>query len=368
MNGVEGLGEAVTGGMMARAVEPQHGEGGKHAGACLNCGTPLVGDYCHGCGQQGHIHRSLAAFGHDIAHSVLHFEGKIWHTLPLLAWKPGELTRRYIDGERARFVSPMALFLFSVFMMFAVFSAVGGPFGFDEGPVDRTEAARELKTERAEIATQLQTLDRELARLRAAGRPTRAVEMSIETVRAQVQTMDATARVLASGTQEQVEQAVGGIPEFSREEMIGIETGWPQLNKAIEKANENPSLLFYKIQTNAYKFSWALIPISVPFVWMLFLWRRGYKLYDHTVFVTYSICFMTLGLIVLSLLRPIGFSEAIAGMLMTFVPPIHMYRQLRGAYRLSRFSAGWRTLALLIVAPIAATFFFLLLLALGAFA
>ena len=53
-------------------------------------------------------------------HGVLHFEGKIWRTLPLLAWKPGELTRRYIDGERARFVSPIALFLFSVFLMFAV--------------------------------------------------------------------------------------------------------------------------------------------------------------------------------------------------------------------------------------------------------
>ena len=40
----------------------------------------------------------------------------------MLAWRPGELTRRYIDGERARFVSPIALFLFSVFLMFAVLS------------------------------------------------------------------------------------------------------------------------------------------------------------------------------------------------------------------------------------------------------
>ena len=39
-------------------------------------------------------------------------------TLPMLAWKPGELTRRYIDGQRARFVSPIALFLFCVFLMF----------------------------------------------------------------------------------------------------------------------------------------------------------------------------------------------------------------------------------------------------------
>ena len=68
----------------------------------------------------------LRAFFHDLLHGVLHFEGKIWRTLPMLAWRPGELTRRYIDGERASFVSPIALFLFSVFLMFAVGSLSGG--------------------------------------------------------------------------------------------------------------------------------------------------------------------------------------------------------------------------------------------------
>src|SRR3954470_20479647 len=133
-SGMDGIGEAVTGGMLASAVEPEAGAHGGHApGNCLNCGAALEGAYCHRCGQKGHVHRSLAAFWHDLAHGVLHFEGKIWRTLPMLAWRPGELTRRYIEGERARFVSPMALFLFSVFLMFAVFSLLGGPFVFNNG-------------------------------------------------------------------------------------------------------------------------------------------------------------------------------------------------------------------------------------------
>ena len=69
--------------------------------------------------------------GTTFLHGVLHFEGKIWHTLPMLAWRPGELTRRYIDGERAKFVSPMALFLFSIFLMFAVASFTRKPFAED---------------------------------------------------------------------------------------------------------------------------------------------------------------------------------------------------------------------------------------------
>ena len=69
---------------------------------------------------------------------------------------------------------------------------------------------------------------------------------------------------------------------FDNDEEMNVNTGWPKLDAAIRKAAENPGLLAYKLQANAYKFSWALIPISVPFVWLLFLWRRQYRAYDHT--------------------------------------------------------------------------------------
>src|SRR5436190_20811203 len=145
MSEIEGIGDAVTGGLVARAVEPAAGEAHEHEpGNCLNCGAELAGPYCHQCGQQGHVHRTLGAFGHDLMHGVLHFEGKIWRTLPMLFWRPGELTRRYIHGERARFVSPIALFLFSVFLMFAVFSVLGGPFGAPSRPEASPEAAAEI--------------------------------------------------------------------------------------------------------------------------------------------------------------------------------------------------------------------------------
>src|SRR4051812_4890944 len=108
---IEAAGELATGTMLARAFEPHAGEGREGGELCLNCGTALVGPHCHRCGQVGQVHRSLGAMGHDILHGVFHFDGKLWRTLPMLAWRPGELTRRYVEGERARFVSPMAIFL-----------------------------------------------------------------------------------------------------------------------------------------------------------------------------------------------------------------------------------------------------------------
>ena len=124
---LDAAGTAIEGALLGAAVEPsQGGAGTNQTGACLNCGASLSGPYCAVCGQKAQVHRTLSAIWHDILHSVLHFDGKLWRTLPMLLFKPGELTRRYVLGERAKFVSPMALFLFSIFLMFAVFSFSGG--------------------------------------------------------------------------------------------------------------------------------------------------------------------------------------------------------------------------------------------------
>src|SRR3954469_11640769 len=131
MGEFEAVADAVTGGLLGRAVEPRAGEaaadGHTNEKNCLNCGTALVGSYCHTCGQHAHAHRTLRAFAQDFLTGALNFEGKTLKTLPLLAGRPGDLTRRYINGQRARFVSPLALFLFSVFLLFAVLQLVSGP-------------------------------------------------------------------------------------------------------------------------------------------------------------------------------------------------------------------------------------------------
>ena len=71
-----------------------------------------------------HLHRSLRLRARHPARCLPFRRQDLAHA-PELFFHPGRLTRRYIDGERAKFVSPMALFLFTVFLMFAVFQLVG---------------------------------------------------------------------------------------------------------------------------------------------------------------------------------------------------------------------------------------------------
>jgi len=313
VSGIEGAGDAITGGLIAQAVEPVTGDAEAREGNCLNCGAELGGAYCHRCGQQGHVHRTLGAFWHDLLHGVLHFEGKMWRTLPLLAWKPGELTRRYVTGERAKFVSPMALFLFSVFLTFAVFSLVGGPFTTSDAPRANREAAVDIARERGQLDRRIADLQRRRGTAAAQRQPTAAIDAELRVLRQQRAGLDAAEIVLVPSN------APEGTPRTI--DLRGeVDTGWRWLDHAIEKARQNPSLLIYKLQNNAYKFSWALIPISVPFVWLLFLHRRRYrafKAYDHVVFVTYSIAFMSLFLVSLILLRLLGVGQALIGLAFT---------------------------------------------------
>ncbi|HVJ00476.1 MAG TPA: DUF3667 domain-containing protein [Sphingomonas sp.] len=337
--GIDAAGDFATGALWGRTAEPRAGEPGHgdHSGLCLNCGTALVGDFCHECGQARHIHRTLRAIGHDLAHGVLHFEGKIWRTLPMLLFHPGALTRRYVAGERARFVSPLALFLFLVFVMFAMIHALAGEF---EG----TSVSATIDTEA------VHKLDEQIA----------------QTKKAIAVAGSADERKALETTEQSLERARAAVADEGEHfGFTDMRTGWARLDHGIEKANENPGLALYKLQMSAYKFSWALIPISVPFVALLFLWRRTYKLYDHAIFVIYSLDFMTLLVIVLSLLGAVGLGGGWITFAAIFLPPLHMYKQLRGAYELRRFSALWRTVALLVFAFIALLCFVMLMLGMG---
>jgi uncharacterized protein DUF3667 len=345
MGEFEALGEAVTGGLLARAVEPGAGEAGAdghtHEKNCLNCGTKLSGPYCYACGQKAHVHRSVRAFFQDFVQGLFNFEGKMWRTLPMLAWRPGEMTRRYIAGERARFISPVALYLFTVFAMFAVLNFTGALGGGGAGHVVKDS----LKTEIADGQAKVAKLQLERKAAAAAGKDVADLD-----------------RRIAKRTQDIAEtQNVLNGKNFVTTDAGDETPGW--IRPFIKNARENPDLVSMKVQDAASKYSWLLIPFSVPFMWLLFPFRRRYSTYDHTVFVTYSLSFMMMLVIIGGALIEVGL-PGVASFLF-FVPPFHMYRHLKQSYELGRISAIMRTMALVTFAFIAVALFGVTAVAIG---
>jgi len=89
--------------------------------ACLNCGEPLFGSFCHRCGQR-HQEGNLALkhISKDVVHDIWHFDAKVLQTLKLLILRPGLLTLEYLSGKRARHVPPFRLYIFVSFVLFSL--------------------------------------------------------------------------------------------------------------------------------------------------------------------------------------------------------------------------------------------------------
>jgi hypothetical protein len=145
------------------------------------------------------------------------------------------------------------------------------------------------------------------------------------------------------------------VADAVRDGNVTIGVGDKKFQEKILEKLSNPDFAFYKVQQTLYKFAFLLVPLSIPFVWLMFAWKRGFTWYDHGVFVLYSLTFMAIFTMGLSLLDRIAGTEenwwqiavgSIGGIL-TFAVPVHMFAQLKGTYSLGWFSALWRTLVLL---------------------
>ena len=461
----EAAGAAVDAGLVAGAIEGRTGGAqrrGKHAnttGACLNCETPLEGAYCYACGQPANISRTLGHLVDDVLHAFLNFDTKTWRTLPQLIVRPGTMTYDYIHGHRVRYVSPLALFLFSIFLMFFAFTTLIGPGLIRQDVGAHAAHLSSVAEARTELADAVATRDKaqaaltkaetEAVEVRKRGEPGAEGEVTglvtgprielqsaeRDVTRAQSRLDTATARAaerekaLKDASNEikdaqkeiaaeapaatGVVTAAKGVVDAARQEaaqkevaqkepaekqIVGVSVdndttidpdsgdgtwqeqlrqavlagkvhtnfGNPAINERIRQQLLNPDLALYKLQDTAAKFAFLLVPISLPFIALLFLWKRNVTLFDHVVFSLYSLSFMSVLFITLALVAKIGdWGFPLAAAAGCIVPPVHMFFHLGGAYRLGWWSALWRTVFLLFFIVFAIVIFALAILALG---
>jgi hypothetical protein len=352
---IEAAGALATAGLAATALDAPSAGDAAHGQSCANCAAPLAGPFCAQCGQRAHLHRSVGDVFHEFLHGITHFDGKAWTTLPMLLFHPGKLTRSYIEGHRARYIAPVPLFLLVVFTMFFVLS-----FASLDDTLDVRTAANPQKT-RAEMARTLADIDRDIAAARAAGNS------------AEVQNLEAGRRLIGTVGEKMAGNPDASITDRLSEEIatanaqgkVTVDSGLPWLDVRAKRALKDPKLMLYKLQTKAYKLSFLLVPLSLPWLWLAFFWKRGVGMYDHAIFTLYSISFMSLLFIVGSLLLSANVVSELVWVPLLLAPGVHMFVQLRGTYQLGRFSAAWRTFYLSIAAVVTLSFYLLILVVAG---
>jgi hypothetical protein len=354
---IEAAGALVTAGLAANALDRPTGDGGQ-SGACANCGTALSGPFCSKCGQRAHLHRSIGDVFHEFLHGITHFDGKAWTTLPMLLFRPGRLIRSYIDGHRARYVAPVPLFLMVVFLMFFVLSFVS--INDTVGTADQGSGQAAVASDKAGIAKALADIDAGIIEAKARGDTAKLAEL--EAGRRLV-----TAVGVPGANVSVTNKIADEIEASARSGKLKVNTGVKALDAKGSEALKNPRLVLYKLQTKAYKLSFLLVPMSLPWLWLVFLWKRGVGVYDHAIFALYSISFMSLLFIAGSLALSANIVTEAFWVPLLLAPSLHMFASLRGAYGLGVFSAGWRTVYLSIAAAFTLSLYFLILIVAGVF-
>jgi hypothetical protein len=118
---------------------------------CRNCGAPLQGRFCQACGQKAVATRvSVHDLLHEGIHEFVHLDGKIFQTLRLLITRPGALTVEFLAGRRARYISPVRLYLTCSLLFFALSAIAPAELArFDIKETDVNSPAEREAAERA---------------------------------------------------------------------------------------------------------------------------------------------------------------------------------------------------------------------------
>jgi hypothetical protein len=122
--------------------------------SCLNCGTTFGGQYCGKCGQRAHSRLiSIWELIRDTFGDLFELDSRLWQTLLPLVIRPGQLTRDYLLGRRARFMPPFRTYLVLsvVFFLIAFFDPREELGLLFEPGAEPTEQAEESDQNAAEI-------------------------------------------------------------------------------------------------------------------------------------------------------------------------------------------------------------------------
>jgi len=93
---------------------------------CPNCGCGRMEQFCPRCGQENTDPVvPLRYLLRDIVDEVLKVDGRIWATLRALLFRPGQLTRDFLDGRRAAYIGPLKLYMAVSAAYFLIFSLTG---------------------------------------------------------------------------------------------------------------------------------------------------------------------------------------------------------------------------------------------------
>jgi len=295
---------------------------------CLNCGTTVVGKYCHVCGQENvepkeSVWQLVSHFFSDITH----FDGKFFASMKDLISKPGFLSKEYMIGRRASYLNPVRMYLFTSFVFFLVFFSLykvdenSVNIGIDKNNIDKIDSVK-LKELSSEINN---------------GKPLTKEELRKKFDTAGITFMGA--KYESKEEYDSLLKASGKTPNWFVRMITykGIE-----LNKKYQNNSRLAIItLLGKLQHSIPQMLFVLLPLFALLLKLLYFRHKNFYYTDHAIF---TIHFYIFNFIEMLLIFAISKVNSITGtgwlqylnLAFVFVIFFYLYKAMRNFYRQSR--------------------------------
>jgi len=318
---------------------------------CLNCNHPLdISDnYCANCGQNNSIKKlSFKDYVNEYFAGVFSYDSRVNLTLFTLLFRPGKITKDYVNGKRMRYANPFRFYLSVSIIFFIIFGFSNNYEGIIESDPDTVK--NELTDK------ELEDLQQDLNELPG------NVEVNLDTLIA-LQNIRDTVTKKSYKTKYITQNKVDSLSFFEatskRLELYNAfheETKITSPTVALDslhhnKTNynewlykktidynfmtENPKIFLNYVLGKMPLIIFFFLPVVALFNWLLY-WRRNFNYMEHLVFIFHvqSVFFVLLGLsLLLKEIFNIDFFTPLATLLFLF----YLYKAMRNFYEQSRF-------------------------------
>jgi len=273
---------------------------------CLNCGTELQGPFCHYCGQPDkNLLRFFPVLLRELMEDFLDFDSRFMRTMKPLLFKPGKLTRDYLDGRRFRYTPPLRLYIFSsiaCFFLAALVTTDAIKINADGAEGEDIVAAIHLgDTDNPELQKALERLDPE-AREKVDKALQQAAEARQESDSGADKTEDSININGKPWDRETNPFIIEWMPDWVNDWVNDEIEQSPQKGKEIEA---NPDLIKDKIFDVLPATMFVLLPIVALLFKFWYLFAKKYYV-EHLIFALHNHSFLFVMLFIAMLLNALA--------------------------------------------------------------
>mgnify|MGYP003583737301 CR=1 FL=1 len=263
---------------------------------CLNCNYVVENKFCPNCGQENTETRQ--SFHYLFTHFVedlTHYDGSFWKTIKGLLFKPGYLTKTYLEGKRKKFVPPVKLYIFVSFVTFLLPTLLPGPslINFKEKePVEKKEVKakeEEVNTEGEKEAVE----NNEVKAVKEEGNKEKGIEEITDEVEKEISAIQ-----LSNASPDKNVQQLDSLQTKSRKERKPSYFENYVIDKIskILKTKNNDELLNKAAESFVHtlpKVLFLYMPIFAFFLWLMHNKKKWYY-FDSGVFTLHYFSFLLL--------------------------------------------------------------------------